>query len=193
LSAASEYLSEIGGVGLDPRLTLTPAGGAQKIPYMVSLLVSENLDVIVLLDHEKEAAATKNGLIKGKLLRDQNVVSIADAFLEESRPNEADVEDLLDAAVYEALVRESYEKELQGKTLKINERIPRLAKRMEQAFQDVGLEFNKTRPVRLFLRKMGTDPGAVMTDGAKDRIGRLFTATNERFERHVARDGQPFD
>ncbi|MCG7495202.1 AAA family ATPase [Thalassobius sp. Cn5-15] len=193
LSAASEYLSEIGGVGLDSRLTLTPAGGAQKIPYMVSLLVSENLDVIVLLDHEKDAAATKNGLIKGKLLRDQNVVSIADAFLEESRPNEADVEDLLDAAVYEALVRESYEKELQGKTLKINERIPRLAKRMEQAFQEVGLEFNKTRPMRLFLRKMGTDPGAVMTDGAKDRIGRLFTATNERFERHVARDGQPFD
>ena len=34
-----------GGTGLVPKLTLTLAGGAQKIPYMVSLLASENLDV----------------------------------------------------------------------------------------------------------------------------------------------------
>ncbi|MCA2008520.1 AAA family ATPase [Tritonibacter mobilis] len=193
LSAASDYLSGNGGTGLDPKLTLTPAGGAQKIPYMVSLLASENLDVMVVLDHEKDAAATREGLVKGKLLRDQNVVSIGDAFPEGSRPTEADVEDLLDADVYEALVRESYANELAGKTLKVNDKIPRLAKRMEQAFKEVGLEFYKTRPTRLFLEKMGTDPGAVMTQGAKDRIGKLFTIINERFERHSTRNGKPFD
>jgi predicted ATPase len=193
LSAASEYLAGNGDTGLDPNLTLTPAGGAQKIPYMVSLLASENLDVLVLLDHEKDAVATKEDLVKGKLLRGQNVVSIGDAFPEGGRPAEADVEDLLDPDVYESLVRESYAKELKGKTLKINARIPRLAKRMEQAFKEAGLEFHKTRPTRLFLAKMGLDPDEVMTQGAKDRFGQLFRVINDRFARHGARTGKAFD
>ncbi len=192
LSAVSEYLSGNGGTGLNPKLTITPAGGAQKIPYMVSLLASEKLDVMVLLDHEKDATATRDGLVKGKLLRGQNVVSIGDAFSEESRPAEADVEDLLDENVYIALVNESYAKELKGKSLKVNDRIPRLAKRIEQAFNEIDLEFHKTRPTRLLLDKMASDPSSVMTDGAKERIGRLFRVINERFERHSAREGKPF-
>lgn len=64
---------------------------------------------------------------------------------------------------------------------------------MEQALKDIGLEFYKTRPTRLFLDKMGTDPGAVMTQGTRDRISQLFSVINERFERHSARNGQPFD
>lgn len=193
LSAASEYLAGQGGTGLDPKLTMTPAGGAQKIPYMVSLLASESLDVMVLLDHEKDAISTKEGIVKSKLLREKNIVSVSSAFPESSRPAEADVEDLLDADVYEALVKESYAEELEGKTLKANEKIPRLAKRMEQAFKDVGLEFNKTRPMRLLLDKMGTDPDEVMTQGTKDRLGQLFSVINDRFKRHSERKGQPFN
>lgn len=192
LSAASDYLASLGRTGLDPRLTITPAGGAQKVPYMVSLLASERLDVMVLLDHEKDAAATKEGLVKGKLLRDGNVVSIGDAFDDASRPAEGDVEDLLDAGMYEELVREGYANDLKGKKLSVNSHIPRIAKRMEAAFKDADLVFLKGRPSRLFLKKMGADPASVMTDQSLSRFERLFSTINERFEKHIARSPEPF-
>ncbi|PZU43612.1 MAG: hypothetical protein DI568_17095 [Sphingomonas sp.] len=53
LSAVSSRLNEQSKVGLDVRLTVTPAGGAQKVHYMVALLTSEQLMVLVLLDDEK--------------------------------------------------------------------------------------------------------------------------------------------
>ncbi len=193
LSAISEYLASEGRVSLDPRLTITPAGGAQKIPYMVSLLVSENLDVLVLLDLEKDAVSTREGLVKDKLLRDQNVLSIGDAFEQTARPTEADVEDLLDAEVYERLVRESYVKELEGKALDINNRIPRLAKRVEAAFKKVGVDFHKTRPTRCLLNTMGTDPASVMSEEAVARFERLFSAINDRFGKHISRGAEPFN
>ena len=41
LSAVSAHLQAQRKVGLDERLTVTPAGGAQKVHYMVALLTSE--------------------------------------------------------------------------------------------------------------------------------------------------------
>ena len=64
---------------------------------------------------------------------------------------------------------------------------------MGLAFREAGLDFHKTRPCRLFLEKIGGDPEAVMTDGAKERIRRLFMVINERFERHTTREGPPFN
>jgi predicted ATPase len=45
LSSISSYLESIGKTGLPEGMVLTPAGGAQKIPYMVALLTSERLQV----------------------------------------------------------------------------------------------------------------------------------------------------
>ncbi|PJN93043.1 hypothetical protein CNY89_24255, partial [Amaricoccus sp. HAR-UPW-R2A-40] len=50
LSSVSAYLAELGQPSLDEKLTLTPAGGAQKVSYMVALLTSEQLNVLVLMD-----------------------------------------------------------------------------------------------------------------------------------------------
>src|SRR3546814_12791587 len=57
LSSISEYLNANGGGGLRGDITITPAGGAKEIHYMVSFLPSEHLKVMALLDHEK---GTKN-------------------------------------------------------------------------------------------------------------------------------------
>jgi predicted ATPase len=192
LSAVSEYLASQGRKGLDVGLTITPAGGAQKIPYMAALLASENLNVLVLLDHEKDAAATRDDLAKRKVLRDQNILSVGDAFEEGSRPSEADIEDLLDADVYEKLVRDSHKADIGKKKITVNDRIPRLAKRMEQALKSVDVEFSKTRPARLFLERMGQSPAEVLTPDALDRFERLIGAINEKLARHIARDAGPF-
>lgn len=103
LSAASAYLGDAGKTALASDLTLTPAGGAQKVSYMVALLASESLNVLVLFDAERESEATKRELLKAKLIHDKNVIFVSEAI--DPTPNEADIEDLLDPAVYISLVR----------------------------------------------------------------------------------------
>lgn len=179
LSSISEYLNSNGGGGLRGDITITPAGGAQKIPYMVALLSSEQLNVLALLDHEKDAKTTRDELVKSKLISDKNVIFIADAF-GSSPPREADMEDLIDPKVYESLVHESYAKELKGISLKVNDKIPRIAKRFEDAFKTAGLEFHKTRPMRLLLAKMGTDPKQIVTRDVADRFRTLCEIANKR-------------
>src|SRR5262249_42821761 len=127
LSSASEYLSGKGSPSLPKGLTITPAGGAQKVGYMVALLTSERLRVLLLLDEEKQARKTFDELVKAKLIHGANVLFTSGAFT--TAPSEADIEDLLDPAVFNALVAESYKTELQGKTLSLNGNIPRIVKR----------------------------------------------------------------
>ncbi|MCH7777282.1 MAG: AAA family ATPase [Gemmatimonadetes bacterium] len=191
ISSASDYLRDKGKTALHPDLTLTPAGGAQKVSYMVALLTSEELNVLVLLDEEKHAKDTKDRLVKSKLIREENVVFVTEAF-SGSSVTEADVEDLLDPDVYEALVRESYKSELKGKKLNLNPQIPRLAKRFEAAFKDIGLDFYKTRPARLLLNRMSSKPEEIMTTATVKRLEQLFSIVNSRLEKHVARAAKPF-
>jgi len=190
ISAVNAYASEKGGVSLSPNLVLTPAGGAQKVSYMVALLTSERLNVLVLLDTERDSKATKDGLLKARLIRDQNVVFVSEAFA--TPPNEADIEDLLDPAVYEALVRESYLAELKAKTLTLNSNIPRIAKQIETGLADIGISFHKTRPTRLFLTKMASEPEKMLPVQSLERFEALFKLINERLAKQTIRGDKPF-
>lgn len=191
LSAVSAYASEKGRTSLSSTLTVTPAGGAQKVSYMVALLTSESLNVLVLLDTERDSKTTKDELLRTRLLRDQNVVFVSEAFT--SPPNEADIEDLLDPAIYESLVRESYASELKGKTLTLNVKIPRIAKRIEAGLADIGIPFHKTRPTRLFLKKIASEPEKMLPDQSLERFEALFSLVNGRLDRQVARNARPFE
>lgn len=190
LSAVSAYLADAGKAALDANLTLTPAGGAQKVSYMVALLASESLNVLVLFDAERESEATKKELLKAKLIHDKNVIFVSEAI--DPAPNEADIEDLLDPAVYASLVKEAYKSELKGKAVKLNEHVPRIAKRFEKAFEELGLAFQKTRPTRLFLTKMASEPDKVLTDESTARFESLFKLVNERLQKHIAKGNAPF-
>ena len=191
MSAVSAYVHEKGREALSDSLTMTPAGGAQKVSYMVALLTSESLNVLVLLDTERDSKATKDELLRAKLIRDKNVVFVSEAFA--APPNEADIEDLLDPSVYEALVRESYKAELKGKELKLNENIPRIARRIETALADLGISFHKTRPTRLFLKKMASEPEKVLPDHSLERFEALFVLINSRLDKHLSNGGRPFE
>ena len=187
LSAVSAYLADAGKTALASNLTLTPAGGAQKVSYMVALLASESLNVLVLFDAERESEVTKKELLKAKLIHDKSVIFVSEAI--DPAPNEADIEDLLDPVVYEALVREAYKAELKGKRLQLNANIPRIAKRFEKAFEDLGLSFHKTRPTRLLLAKMAKEPENIITAESGSRFEALFKLINERFVKHVKKGG----
>lgn len=190
LSSASSYLESIGKSGLPKDLTMTPAGGAQKIPYMVSLLTSERLQVLALFDEEKQSRATRDELVKAKVMKDSNIVFVSEGF--DPAAPEADTEDLLEPAVYDALVAESYAKELTGKTLNLNAHIPRIVKRYEEAFEDLGIEFHKTRPARLLLNKMATDAATMIPAPSVERFERLFSRIAKIHEGNLRRNAEPF-
>jgi hypothetical protein len=183
LSAVNAYMGDSGRTTLNPHLTITPAGGAQKVSYMVALLTSEELNVVVLLDDERESKTTKDDLLKTKLIHEKNVVFVSEAFL--VPPSEADIEDVFDPAIYESLIRESYKTELVGKDFRPNANIPRVAKRMEKALAELGIDFHKTRPARLLLEKMASKPKNILSDECLTRFEKLFKVINERLERRL--------
>lgn len=177
LSSISEYLSANGGTGLNPDIIITPAGGAQKMSYMAALLSSQNLKVLVLLDHEKNAMKTQDKLVKTKLIQDGSIISVSEAF-NDSPPDEADIEDLLDPDVYENLVRESYATELKDVNLSPDDNTHRIAKRFKKAFKEANLEFDKTRPMHLLLKKMGNTPDEIVTPQVAERFNTLNSKIN---------------
>jgi predicted ATPase len=192
LSSLAGFIADRGqGTRLDKKFTLTPAGGAQRVSYMVALLTSERLQVVVLFDDERQSRATSLELLKSKLIREDGIAWVTEAFAD-PKPAEADIEDVLDSDVFDALVREAYAEELSGKTLALNASIPRIAKRYEAAFADLGIEFFKTRPARLLLDKMGTAPDEIATPATIERFQRLFASLNKRLAKIVAKDAEPF-
>jgi hypothetical protein len=91
------------------------------------------------------------------------------------------------------VVAESYSKELTGKALTLNLQIPRIVKRYEQAFQNIGIEFHKTRPARLLLNKMATDAASIIPQSTVERFDRLFVRIAELHAANVKRSAVPFN
>lgn len=184
VSSINDHFAEAGKSHLNEKMVLTPAGGAGKVSYMTSLLASQDLDVIVLLDDDKAGRDQREELIKSKILRDTSIVFTAVAFT--ASPSESDIEDIIDPAIYTDLVNKAYAKELKGKTLNLNPKIPRIVKRYEEAFEAIGMEFFKTRPAREFMTQMGKDPSKVLSATSIAQFERLIQEINARYQRHKA-------
>ncbi|MGY3445519.1 AAA family ATPase [Bradyrhizobium sp. USDA 4473] len=191
LSSVNDYLADTGKEHLVEKMVLTPAGGAGKVSYMTSLLASQDLDVIVLLDDDKAGRDQRDELVKSKLLRDGSIVFTGAAFA--TAPSESDIEDVIDPTTYTDLVNKTYSKELKGKTLNLNPGIPRIVKRYEQAFEALGMEFFKTRPAREFMTQMGKDPSKVLNASTIEGFERLIKEVNARYGKHKASGRGAFD
>lgn len=106
LEAVSRYFVSGGKSGLPSGLALPPVDGAPKVPSMVSLLTAQKLNVLVLLDDEPQARGIKSEMLTSRLLRDQQLICVSEAF-EGTKPIEADIED---PKIYKQLALEAYEK-----------------------------------------------------------------------------------
>jgi energy-coupling factor transporter ATP-binding protein EcfA2 len=191
LSTVSEFFADEGREGLSRDIVLTPAGGAPKIPYMLALLTAQRLNVVVLFDSEPQAEAKAKSLVSEKLIRPEGVIYVGEAFPVVPRGG-ADIEDLFDPDDFLRLVLECYKPELGGKVPEWNPSIPRVARRAEEALSRMDIKFNKTRPARLFLRRMAEAPESLMSPTTRDRFEKLFRALNSAVGRLVKSDRPPF-
>ena len=181
LSSMSEYLKSLGRTGLMDKITITPAGGAQKIPYLVSLLSSQHLNLLVLLDHEKDALATKNDLITNHKLTKRNVILVSEAT--ENDVAELDIEDLFGPEYFLSLAEEAYRGEVTD-DFTYNDKIPRVCKRFEKAMKDSGIkkQFVKAKPARLFMSKLSEGKDSNLPEEVIYSFESLFKLINKRMK-----------
>ncbi|MFT5244836.1 MAG: putative ATP-dependent endonuclease of OLD family [Psychroserpens sp.] len=177
LNSISDYLKTIDREGLDPKIIITPAGGAQKISYMVSLLSSQNLNVVVLLDEERESKATRDDLVSGHIIHKNNILFVSECLNEDV--TEADIEDLLNRDIFLNLVKSTYSDDLV-----FNEKIPRVAKQAEGALRasNKKLTFVKAKPAREFMKLLGSNPESVMDDKSINNFENLFRSINSKIK-----------
>lgn len=137
-------------VRLDPRWTLVPVGGGEKVAAFVSLLSANQQNMAVLMDlagpHQQRLLYTN---VEGLLAK--NVLPIR----EFTEMREADIEDLFDSAFYLALVNGAYQADLEEplSPLALGPEGERIVAQIERYYRDRGLsvEFNRHRPASHFL------------------------------------------
>ncbi|HDJ2774708.1 TPA: AAA family ATPase [Serratia rubidaea] len=176
ISTISDVLTSSGRKGLNNKITITPAGGAQRVSYMVSLLSSQNLNVVVLLDDEKQSRETSAELQRQGMLNRKNFVFVSDAL--ESKRNECDIEDLFNRSTFLQLVGESYG--VDPETLTLNENIPRIVKQIESAFSSGKRKFVKAKPARTFMNHLKEGGIQLLSKEELERFEKLFELINKR-------------
>ena len=176
LSTISDVLTSAGRKGLNSKIIITPAGGAQRVSYMVSLLSSQNLNVVVLQDDEKQSRETSVELQQQGMLNRKNVVFVSDAL--ESKRDECDIEDLFNRDTFLQLVDESYD--LKPGTLKLNEKIPRIVKQIENSFSTDKKHFVKAKPARAFMNRLKDGDIQLLSTEELDRFEKLCDLINKR-------------
>ncbi len=178
LQTVSGSLERAGRTGLDSRWTITPVGGAQKVPTFVALIGAQSkINVATLIDIQKGDQQWIENLYKKKLLEKSHVHTYADY----TGTNEADIEDMFGDALYLDLVNAEFAAALSTKIaitdLKGDER--RLLVRLEEWLAthplSGGAVFNHYRPARHFSEHVASLQ--IPTD-ALNRFEAAFKALN---------------
>lgn len=176
----SRELQSRGRAPLDPRWTIAPAGGIDKISSFVALFGGNQLHVAVVTDfHEGEKRKIRE-LKESQLLQQGHVFS-AETYA--GQP-EADVEDLIGWANYMVLVNETYG--LQGSN-RLPDQKPATAaataiRQVEEHFRTLQAptpEFDHYAPAAYLLENApALRPQLPDLESALDRFERLFADLN---------------
>jgi len=181
IQAMSAALSSLGRVSLSPEWTITPVGGADKVPTFVALLGAQRgMKLATLLDIQAKDSQTIASLYKRKLLRKQNVLTYA-GF---TASTEADVEDMFGLDFYLQLINAEYTSDIPRPITpnQLKSKAPRLLAKLQQHFAGHplkgGCQFNHYRPARYFAEKLG-DLSASIPAEVLNRFEAAFDALNK--------------
>ena len=135
LKAFSNELKARKRTELDPRWTLCPSGGIDKIMPFVSLFAGKNLHIAVLSDKAQGAKGKVEKVRQSEILQAGHFYTVAD-FISQA---EADIEDIIDPELYVEIVNRGYALEDPYKItvdgLSRGTSTPRIVKKVEDAFK----------------------------------------------------------
>ena len=175
IQTISVILQEQGKDGLNNDWTITPVGGADKVPTFVALIGAQtNLNIAVLVDYQKKDQQNMENLYKRKLIREKNVFTYAE-YVER---NEADIEDMFDLAFYLKLVNGAFGASIDDSELPQE---PRIVRRLERYLTNNPLpndaHFNHYRPAFYFSKNVSTLTAELESELI--RFQRAFDALNK--------------
>jgi hypothetical protein len=180
LSAALKRRSK---VGLDPRWTMCPSGGIDKIHAFVSLFKGNALDVAVLTDQGAGEKSKIERLRASKVLEAGRVFSIA----EQLDKTEADIEDILEPGLLAEIVNQAYvipdSHKLSARALlDCDPSTTRLVKKLEAAFKLMPsqvAEFDHFTPADWLIRNPSVlDKDTSQVQVTLERAEKLFVLLN---------------
>ena len=157
LQTITGILNSLNREGLSEKWTITPVGGAEKVPTFVSLLGSQKgMKVATLIDIQKKHKQMIENLYKKKLLKQKNVLTFADF----TGKSESDIEDMFEIDFFLELVNSEYssllETPISETMLKLKS--PRIIIRIEDYFKKHPLresvQFSHFRPARYFVENV---------------------------------------
>ena len=177
IQTISILLQDKNKTGLSEGWTITPVGGADKVPTFVALIGAQtNLNVAVLIDYQKKDQQNIENLYKKKLLRKKHVLTYADFV----SANEADIEDMFDPEFYLKVMNRTFKSTV--KLADLSEGPPRILRRLEQYFSQNPLPenavFNHYRPARYFSDNIGSLANE-LSEPELNRFQQVFDALNE--------------
>lgn len=177
LKIASDELGKRGRTTLDPRWTICPVGGVQKVSAFVSLFGGNKLNVAALLDY---ARGDKKNIdqLKSDVLKGGRVLT----FEHFAGQPEADVEDIIGAKNYVELVNRAYGV-VGTDVMAVPATLPtRIVKAAEAHFRTVKAsipEFDHYAPSRYFCENQASVMTALPeVDAMLDRFEEIFKALN---------------
>ena len=178
LQTLSGVLDSQNRVGLDGRWTITPVGGADRVPAFAALIgAQKELNVATLIDFQKSHRQMIENLYKRKLLRQSHVLTFADF----TGQDEADIEDMFDENFYLALVNEEYSENLAQRVTSndLTSATSRIVRRLGDYFAKRpltgGVKFNHYRPARRLVEEATRNSIPATT---LDRFERAFEMVN---------------
>lgn len=174
IQVVSSVLQSKGRVGLDARWTVTPVGGADKVPTFAALIgAQKKLNVATLIDFQKGSHQMVENLYKKKLLEKTHVLTFADF----TGAREADIEDMFGDDFYVSLVNAEYGSQLKVGDLQVGP--PRILARLEAHFAANPLSnkavFSHYRPARRLVEQVAALP---VPDAALDKFEAAFKRLN---------------
>ena len=179
LTTFSTMFEEAGQLGIDPRLVVTPAGGASKVAYVGTILKGQELNVAVLLDSDPAGQQAFEQLVHQWILQDKLVVMVGDAV----GTTPCALEDLFGETYYLTKVNEAYVKELKNVPLTLDPKTAgrrSIVDRVEAAFVERGLgEYNKGRVSKRIMTDLGKKELTAIDGDTATKFRKVIDAINK--------------
>ena len=179
LKGMSNILESAKKSHLDDGIAFVPAAGATKTVLLASMYKSQELDVVVLLDADKEGKLSYESITKNKILRSQKVLLLNEVY---GQTNDMTIEDLFPEDFYLKFVEITYQDELRESGIDkivLSSKSPLIVRRLECFFEKENLgRFHKSRPARAILTELGQADIGTLPEELVKKFEMLFDRLN---------------
>ena len=181
LQALSRKLESLGRIHLDPKWTMCPSGGIDKVLPFVRLFYGNDLNTVVLTDFDRGQTGDLDELYKSGLLERERIVLTSEI----AGQNEADIEDFFTHELFVELINRTFRLEAEdrltvSKLMSADENTGRAVKKAEAYFRllpDRIPMFSRYSPALYLLQN------PELLEGNEPRVEQTLLAFEDAFRR----------